>query len=64
MLKAVNEEYGNIAVGKTLKEINADAPFDTGLEYGCPARGTWNIVHTGFLVPECHEVFVLSLIHI
>ena len=60
MLKAVNEEYGNIAVGKTLKEINATAPFDTGLEYGCPARGTWNIVHTGFLVPECHEVFVCA----
>ena len=52
MLRSVNEEYGNIAIGKTLKEINADAPFDTGLEYGCPARGTWNIVHTGFLVPE------------
>lgn len=60
MLKAVNEEYGNITVGKTLKEINATAPFDTGLEYGCPARGTWNIVHTGFLVPECHEVFVCA----
>ena len=60
MLKAVNEDYGNIAVGKTLKEINATSPFDTGLEYGCPARGTWNIVHTGFLVPECHEVFVCA----
>ena len=60
MLRSVNEEYGNIAIGKTLKEINADAPFDTGLEYGCPARGTWNIVHTGFLVPECHEVFVCA----
>ena len=60
MLRAVNEEQGNIAIGKTLKEINADAPFDTGLEYGCPARGAWNIVHTGFLVPECHEVFVCA----
>ena len=60
MLRAVNEEQGNIAIGKSLKEINADAPFDTGLEYGCPARGAWNIVHTGFLVPECHEVFVCA----
>lgn len=60
MLRSVNEEHGNIAIGKSLKEINADAPFDTGLEYGCPARGTWNIVHTGFLVPECHEVFVCA----
>lgn len=60
MLRAVNEEYGSIAIGKSIKEISADAPFDTGLEYGCPARGTWNIVHTGFLVPECHEVFVCA----
>ena len=60
MLRLVNEEHGNIAIGKSLKEINADAPFDTGLEYGCPARGAWNIVHTGFLVPECHEVFVCA----
>ncbi len=60
MLRSVSEEHGNIAIGKSLKEINADAPFDTGLEYGCPARGTWNIVHTGFLVPECHEVFVCA----
>ena len=60
MLRSVNEEHGNIAIGKSIKEINADAPFDTGLEYGCPARGAWNIVHTGFLVPECHEVFVCA----
>lgn len=60
MLRSVSEEHGNIAIGKSLKEINADAPFDTGLEYGCPARGAWNIVHTGFLVPECHEVFVCA----
>lgn len=60
MLRSVNEEHGNIAIGKSIKEINADAPYDTGLEYGCPARGTWNIVHTGFLVPECHEVFVCA----
>lgn len=60
MLRAVNEEVSNIAIGKQLKDVNADAPFDTGLEYGCPARGAWNIVHTGFLVPECHEVFVCA----
>ena len=60
MLRAVNEEYGSINIGKSIKEISADAPFDVGLEYGCPARGTWNIVHTGFLVPECHQVFVCA----
>ena len=60
MLRAVNEDYKNISIGKKLNEIDINAPFDTGLEYGCPARGTWNIVHTGFLVPECHQVFVCA----
>ena len=25
-----------------------------------PARGTWNIVHTGMLIPEAHEIFVCA----
>ena len=37
-----------------------DALFDTGLEYSAPARGTWNIVHTGMLIPEAHEIFVCA----
>jgi hypothetical protein len=36
------------------------ALFDTGLEYSAPARGTWNIVHTGMLIPEAHEIFVCA----
>ncbi|MBE6726218.1 MAG: nitrogenase [Ruminococcaceae bacterium] len=39
---------------------NPDALFDTGLEYSAPARGTWNIVHTGMLIPEAHEIFVCA----
>ncbi|MBR6476089.1 MAG: nitrogenase [Lachnospiraceae bacterium] len=35
-------------------------PFAGGLEYSSPARGTWNIVHTGMLVPEAHEIFVCA----
>lgn len=35
-------------------------PFAGGLEFGCAARGTWNIVHTGFLIPEAHEIFVCA----
>ena len=60
MLKAVRVEQREIAIGKTLNEVDVTKPFDTGLEYGCPARGTWNIAHIGFLVPECHEVFVCA----
>ncbi|MBR5178839.1 MAG: nitrogenase [Lachnospiraceae bacterium] len=35
-------------------------PFSGGLEYSSPARGTWNIVHTGMLIPEVHEIFVCA----
>ena len=36
------------------------APFRSGLEYSSPARGTWNIVHTGMLIPEAHEIYVCA----
>ena len=36
------------------------APFASGLEYASPARGTWNIVHTGMLIPEAHQIFVCA----
>lgn len=34
--------------------------FESGLEYNPPARGVWNIVHTGMLIPECHEIFACA----
>ena len=41
-----------------------DAPrgdfFTGGLEYNPPARGVWNIVHTGMLIPEAHEIFACA----
>lgn len=41
-------------------DANFPAPFSGGLEYASPARGTWNIVHTGMLIPEAHEIFVCA----
>ena len=35
-------------------------PFKSGLEYSAPARGTWNIVHIGMLIPEAHQIFVCA----
>ncbi|MEG1537324.1 MAG: nitrogenase component 1 [Clostridiales bacterium] len=35
-------------------------PFVSGLEYGAPARGPWNIVHLGMLIPESHQIFVCA----
>ncbi len=39
-------------------EASFPAPFASGLEYSSPVRGTWNIVHTGMLIPEAHEIFI------
>lgn len=36
------------------------APFSQQLEFSSPARGTWNIVHTGMLIPESHQIFVCA----
>ena len=60
MLKSVIEEKEEVVVAKKLKDVDANSPFVSGLEYGCPARGAWNIVHTGFLIPESHQVFVCA----
>ena len=65
MLKKVNEKQ-NIRLSTDeiphvrIADANFPAPFRSGLEYSSPARGTWNIVHTGMLIPEAHEIFVCA----
>ena len=44
----------------TIEEAKFPAPFVSGLEYAAPARGTWNIVHIGMLLPESHQIFVCA----
>ena len=46
--------------GKKIGEADFPIPFPQQLEYSSPARGVWNIVHTGMLIPECHEIFVCA----
>ena len=43
-----------------ISDINSPDPFREGLEYNAPARGVWNIVHTGMLIPEAHQVYVCA----
>lgn len=47
---------------KTVRMADASypAPFESGLEYSAPARGTWNIVHVGMLMPQAHQIFVCA----
>lgn len=60
MLKRVNEPVTRKLEGIPISEANFPSPFASGLEYATPARGTWNIVHTGMLIPEAHEIFVCA----
>lgn len=59
MLKKIGGEFSEEPNVK-ISEANFPAPFASGLEYSAPARGTWNIVHTGMLVPEAHQIFICA----
>ena len=43
-----------------IEDTNFPAPWKSQLEFSSPARGTWNIVHTGMLIPESHQIFVCA----
>lgn len=60
MLKRVTAPKELPAVGIPIRDASFPSPFVSGLEYASPARGTWNIVHTGMLIPEAHEIFVCA----
>ena len=60
MLKRVTAPKELPQVGIPIGKASFPSPFISGLEYASPARGTWNIVHTGMLIPEAHEIFVCA----
>lgn len=43
-----------------MAEAEFPAPFAHTLEYSPAARGTWNIVHTGMLLPETHQIYICA----
>ena len=59
MLKKLNESP-RTDTKIPIRDASFPAPFASGLEYAAPARGTWNIVHVGMLIPEAHEIFVCA----
>ena len=60
MLSRINAPENTGAEQVYIKDASFPAPFHAGLEYSSPARGTWNIVHTGMLIPESHQIFVCA----
>ncbi len=61
MLKRIGEIETTEHVRVPICDAGFPGPFKEGLEYSSPARGTWNIVHTGMLIPESHMIFVCAL---
>lgn len=51
-----NTEGAVIPIG----EAGFPAPFADTLEFSTPVHGTWNIVHTGMLIPETHQIYICS----
>ena len=60
MLRRVGREENVEGAMVPIRDAAFPAPFRSGLEYSAPARGTWNIVHIGMLIPGAHEIFVCA----
>ena len=60
MLKRIDGKPDENGASVKISEASFPDVFVSGLEYGCPARGTWNIVHTGMLIPQAHQIFVCA----
>ena len=60
MLKRLNGQDDMTGAEVAIRDADFPVPFVSGLEYNAPARGPWNIVHTGMLIPESHQVFACA----
>ncbi|MDO4459828.1 MAG: nitrogenase component 1 [Clostridia bacterium] len=60
MLKNLHEKPDKEGVEIKVSEAGFPAIFPSGLEYSSPARGHWNIVNTGLLVPETHLIYICA----
>ncbi len=54
--KIIDHKQHAIAISKAV----FPQVFASTLEFNAPARGMWNIVHTGMLIPESHQIFVCA----
>lgn len=58
MLRRISADKGNAFVN--IKDARFPSPFGSELEYCSPARGMWNIVHTGMLIPGSHQIYICA----
>ena len=60
MLKKLGRSGGRGGPEVRIRDARFPEPFASGLEYNAPARGPWNIVHTGMLIPGAHQIFACA----
>lgn len=60
MIKSLRTTENRVPEPIALSEMDFPVPFYEGLQYNAPSRGVWNIVHTGMLIPESHQVYVCA----
>lgn len=63
MLKKLEHPWEGVSEeGAVVRMADAEypAPFASGLEFNAPVHGTWNIVHTGMLIPGAHQIYVCA----
>ena len=59
-LHDLTENRGSKDYSVAMADASWPVPFRTGLEYNSAAHGTWNIVHTGMLIPDAHQIYVCA----
>lgn len=60
MLRRVGESVDPAGAVTSIGQAQFPAPFVSGLEFNAPVHGVWNIVHTGMLLPESHQIYVCA----
>ena len=60
MLKCVGKQLAAGEFARPIAQAVFPQPFIAELEFNAPARGMWNIVHTGMLIPQSHQIFVCA----
>jgi hypothetical protein len=60
MLERIGQSPPEELTSVRARDAAFPSPFKSVLEYASPARGTWNIVHTGMLIPQSHQVFICA----
>ena len=60
MLKKIGNEINTDGAVTRIETAGFPVPFESTLEFNAPAHGVWNIVHTGMLIPESHQIYICS----